>query len=240
MRILIVEDDSLTARSIGRILSSHKFIWDTTDHGEEALEVSRIYEYDLLILDLILPDIDGYEVLKTIRSQHMKIPVLILSGLNGVDDKVRSLAMGADDYMTKPFSQDELVARIYALVRRSQGHMSSIINTGPLCLNIETKTASVNGKKLRLTHTEYSILELLSVRKGITLTKEIFLNHLYGGIDEPDLKIIDVFICKLRKKLQTECGCPFIETIWGRGYILKEPGQDFYFSPRRRSCKTTT
>jgi len=225
MRILIVEDDSLTARSIGRILNSHKFIWDTTDLGEEALEVSRIYEYDLLILDLMLPDIDGYEVLKTIRSQHMKIPVLVLSGLNSVDDKVRCLALGADDYMTKPFSQDELIARLHALIRRSQGHTTSTITTGPLCLNIETKTASVEGKKLKLTHTEYSILELLSVRKGITLTKEIFLNHLYGGIDEPDLKIIDVFICKLRKKLQKECGYPLIETIWGRGYLLKEPGQ---------------
>ena len=154
----------------------------------------------------------------------MKTPILILSGLAGIEDKVRGLGFGADDYMTKPFHKDELVARIHAIVRRSKGHAQSVINTGDLCVNLDTKTVEVNGARVHLTGKEYQMLELLSLRKGTTLTKEMFLNHLYGGMDEPELKIIDVFICKLRKKLATaSSGRNYIETVWGRGYVLREP-----------------
>jgi len=149
---------------------------------------------------------------------------LILSGLAGIEDKVKGLGFGADDYMTKPFHKNELVARIHAIVRRSKGHAQSVIQTGDLLVDLDTKTVEVNGQQVHLTGKEYQMLELLSLRKGKTLTKEVFLNHLYGGMNEPERKIIDVFICKLRKKLANASGGKdYIETVWGRGYVLREP-----------------
>jgi len=157
-------------------------------------------------------------------AQRVKTPTLILSGLAGVEDRIKGLGGGADDYMTKPFHKDELVARIHAIVRRSRGHAQSVIETDDLVLNLDTKMADINGSRVHLTSKEYQVLELLSLRKGTTLTKEMFLNHLYGGIDEPEMKIIDVFICKLRKKLANASGGKnYIETIWGRGYVLRHP-----------------
>jgi two-component system cell cycle response regulator CtrA len=163
-------------------------------------------------------------VLKKLRVAKVGTPVLILSGINEMDSKVRALGFGADDYVTKPFHRDELVARIHAVVRRSKGHSQSVIKTGKLSVNLDAKTVEVDGARVHLTGKEYAMLELLSLRKGTTLTKEMFLNHLYGGMDEPELKIIDVFICKLRKKLSLACsGDNYIETVWGRGYVLRDP-----------------
>src|ERR671939_126444 len=166
----------------------------------------------------------GYDVLKKLRVAKVTTPVLILSGIGEMDSKVRALGFGADDYVTKPFHRDELVARIHAIVRRSKGHSQSVIRTGKLAVNLDAKTVEVDGARVHLTGKEYAMLELLSLRKGTTLTKEMFLNHLYGGMDEPELKIIDVFICKLRKKLANASqGKNYIETVWGRGYVLREP-----------------
>lgn len=227
MRILLVEDDSSTAKSIELMLKSENFVVDCTDLGEDGLEIGKLYDYDLIILDLMLPDIDGYEVLRRLRSARITTPVLILSGLNEPDNKVKGLGFGADDYLTKPFDKSELVARIHAIIRRSKGHSESVIRTGKLVVNLDTRTVEVDGQPLHLTGKEYGILELLSLRKGTTLTKEMFLNHLYGGMDEPELKIIDVFICKLRKKLATGTGGEnYIETVWGRGYVLRDPAED--------------
>ena len=174
--------------------------------------------------DLNLPDMLGYEVLRSLRVSKVKTPILILSGLAGIEDKVKGLGFGADDYMVKPFHKDELVARIHAVVRRSKGHALSVIQTGDLVVNLDTKMVEIDGARVHLTSKEYQILELLSLRKSTTLTKEMFLNHLYGGMDEPEIKIIDVFICKLRKKLAgASNGKDYIETVWGRGYVLREP-----------------
>jgi two-component system, cell cycle response regulator CtrA len=209
MRVLLIEDDSATAQSIELMLKSESFNVYTTDLGEEGVDLGKLYDYDIILLDLNLPDMSGYEVLRTLRVAKVKTPILILSGLAGIEDKVRGLGFGADDYMTKPFHKDELVARIHAIVRRSKGH---------------AQTVEVNSQRVHLTGKEYQMLELLSLRKGTTLTKEMFLNHLYGGMDEPELKIIDVFICKLRKKLANATnGANYIETVWGRGYVLREP-----------------
>jgi two-component system cell cycle response regulator CtrA len=223
MRVLLVEDDSSTAKAIELSLASEGIICDTTELGEEGLEIGKIYDYDIIILDLMLPDIDGYEVLRRFRAARITTPILILSGLSGPDQKIKGLGYGADDYLTKPFNKGELIARIQAIVRRSKGHSDSVIRTGKLSVNLDTRSVEVDGKPLHLTSKEYSIIELLSLRKGSTITKEMFLNHLYGGVDEPELKIIDVFVCKLRKKLTIAAsGENYIDTVWGRGYVLKE------------------
>ncbi len=225
MRVLLVEDDASTAKSIELMLKSEGYIIDVTDLGEDGLDLGKIYDYDIIILDLMLPDMDGYDVLKALRDSKVETPVLILSGLAELDNKIKALGFGADDYLTKPFDKRELVARIQAIVRRSQGHAQSIIETGKIKVNLDSRTVEVNDKPLHLTGKEYGIIELLSLRKGTTLTKEMFLNHLYGGMDEPEVKIIDVFVCKLRKKLEDAAGGEnYIETVWGRGYVLRDPG----------------
>src|SRR5204863_2239033 len=187
-------------------------------------DLGKLYDYDIIVLDLQLPDMSGFEVLNSLRLAKVQTPVMILSGNAIVEAKVKALRVGADDYMTKPFHKDELVARIQAVVRRSKGHSQSVITTGKLTVNLDAKTVEVDSQRVHLTGKEYGILELLSLRKGTTLTKEMFLNHLYGGMDEPELKIIDVFVCKLRKKLATATnGENYIETVWGRGYVLRDP-----------------
>ena len=227
MRILLIEDDSATAQSIQLMLKSEGYICDTTDLGEDGLEIGKLYDYDIMVLDLMLPDIDGYEVVRRLREARVETPVLILSGLSEPDNKIKGLGVGADDYLTKPFDKRELVARVQAIVRRSKGHADSVIKTGKLHVNLDARTVEVGAKPVHLTGKEYGILELLSLRKGTTLTKEMFLNHLYGGMDEPELKIIDVFVCKLRKKLsQASDGEIYIETVWGRGYVLRDPVAD--------------
>jgi len=224
MRVLLIEDDASTAKSIELMLTSEQFNVYTTDLGEEGLDLGKLYDYDIIVLDLNLPDMHGYDVLKKLRLSKVGTPILVLSGLSEIEDKVRALGFGADDYLTKPFYKEELIARIHAVVRRSKGHSQSIIKTGRLAVNLDTKTVEVDGQRVHLTGKEYAMLELLSLRKGTTLTKEMFLNHLYGGIDEPELKIIDVFICKLRKKLAAATnGENYIETVWGRGYVLRDP-----------------
>ena len=224
MRILMIEDDPSTADSIELMLRQADLNTYVTDSGEEGLELAKLYDYDLILLDLSLPDIDGYEVLRKLRIGRIETPTLILTGLDGLDNKIKGFGLGADDYLTKPFNREELVARIHAIIRRSKGHAQSIIKTGKIAVNLDAKTVEVDGHPVHLTGKEYQMLELLSLRKGSTLTKEMFLNHLYGGMDEPEVKIIDVFICKLRKKLALATGgANYIETVWGRGYVLRDP-----------------
>src|SRR5258708_14925595 len=199
MRVLLIEDDSATAQSIELMLKAEGFNLYTTDLGEEGIDLGKLYDYDVILLDLNLPDMSGFEVLRSLRVSKVGAPILILSGIGGIEDKVRGLGFGADDYMTKPFHKDELVARIHAIVRRSQGHAMSAIHIVDLAVNLATKMVAVNGVGVHLTGKEYQIVELLSLRKGMTLTKETLLNHLYGGMDEPEIKSIDVFMCKLRK-----------------------------------------
>jgi two-component system cell cycle response regulator CtrA len=222
MRVLLIEDDASTAQSIELMLKGFNVY--TTDLGEEGVDLGKLYDHDIILLDLNLPDMSGFEVLRSLRVAKVKTPILILSGLAGIEDKVKGLGIGADDYLTKPFQKGELVARIHSIVRRSRGHAQSVIQTGELVVNLDTKTVEVNSARVHLSSKEYQMLELLSLRKGTPLSKEMFLNHLYGGIDEPEVKIIDVFICKLRKKLANASnGKNFVETLWGRGHVLRDP-----------------
>jgi two-component system cell cycle response regulator CtrA len=224
MRILLVEDDPTTSRSIELMLTHANLNVYCTDMGEDGVDLAKLYDYDLILLDLNLPDMSGHEVLRQVRQARVETPILILSGSDDTENKLKGFGFGADDYLTKPFHREELVARIHAIIRRSKGHSQSVIRTGQVSVNLDAKTVDVDGKTVHLTGKEYQMLELLSLRKGTTLTKEMFLNHLYGGMDEPELKIIDVFICKLRKKLaEATGGQNYIETVWGRGYVLRDP-----------------
>ncbi|MEX0286382.1 MAG: response regulator transcription factor CtrA [Paracoccaceae bacterium] len=233
MRILLVEDDPATSKSIELMLSHANLNVYSTDLGEEGIDLAKLYDYDLILLDLNLPDMNGHEVLRQLRLARVETPILILSGEDDTEMKIKGFGFGADDYMTKPFHREELVARIHAIIRRSKGHSQSVIRTGKISVNLDAKTVDVGGQPVHLTGKEYQMLELLSLRKGTTLTKEMFLNHLYGGMDEPELKIIDVFICKLRKKLSTATdGENYIETVWGRGYVLRDPQDDTGQQPR--------
>ncbi|MBS9716182.1 response regulator transcription factor CtrA [Pseudohalocynthiibacter aestuariivivens] len=224
MRVLLVEDDPTTSKSIELMLTHANLNVYCTDLGEEGIDLAKLYDYDLILLDLNLPDMNGHEVLRQMRLARVETPILILSGTDDTESKIKGFGFGADDYLTKPFHREELVARIHAIIRRSKGHSQSIIKTGYFSVNLDEKMVDVDGKTVHLTGKEYQMLELLSLRKGTTLTKEMFLNHLYGGMDEPELKIIDVFICKLRKKLnEATGGYNHIQTVWGRGYVLRDP-----------------
>ena len=222
MRVLLIEDDLTAARGLTIMLKTSGTVVDQADTGEEALELVRHYDYDIVLLDLMLPDMEGYEVVRRMRAARIDTPVLIVSGLTRPQAKVKGLAMGADDFLTKPFDKAELQARIQAVVRRSKGFSQPTLRVGPLVLNLDSREVTIDGQVVHLTGKEYAILELLVLRKGMVLTKEAFLNHLYGGMDEPEMKIIDVFVCKLRKKLAVAGADNLIGTVWGRGYMIRD------------------
>jgi two-component system cell cycle response regulator CtrA len=231
MRVLLVEEDLLAARGITLMLKAAGAVVDQTDSGEDALELLRHYEYDIVLLDLALPDIEGFEVVRRMRVARNDTPVLVLSGLTMPQARVKALSLGADDFITKPFDKAELLARMQAIVRRSKGFSQPTVRLGRLELNLDSREVLVDGRDVHLTGKEYSILELLVLRKGMVLTKEAFLNHLYGGMDEPEVKIIDVFVCKLRKKLTRAGADGIIGTIWGRGYMIRESAPQDSFPP---------
>ena len=222
MRILLVEDDRTAARGITFQLQQHRMVVDVADCGAEAMELARLYDYDAVIVDVMLPDIEGYEVVSRLRAARVEAPVMVLSAINKTSAKVKALGAGADDYLAKPFDPDELAARMQAMIRRSKGYSQPRIQMGAVSLDLAAKEVAVQGQPVHLTGKEYAILELLMLRRGSVLSKENFLDHLYGGMDEPDAKIIDVFVCKLRKKLQQAGAANIIGTVWGRGYIVRE------------------
>jgi two-component system, cell cycle response regulator CtrA len=231
VRVLLVEEDLIAARGITLMLKAAGAVVDQTDSGEDALELLRHYEYDIVLLDLALPDIEGFEVVRRMRIARNDTPVLVLSGITLPQARVKALSLGADDFMTKPYDKAEMLARMQAVVRRSKGFSQPTVRLGRLELNLDSREVMIDGRDIHLTGKEYSILELLVLRKGMVLTKEAFLNHLYGGMDEPEVKIIDVFVCKLRKKLAHAGADGIIGTIWGRGYMIREPAPQQVFAP---------
>ena len=223
MRVLMIEDDVLSNRALVQALRDTSAVVEQVDSGEEALDMLKHYDFDIVMVELNLVDMEGYEVVRRMRAARMNTPVLILSAFVRPQARVKAFAIGADDFITKPYDVSECVARMQAVVRRTKGFSQAVLQVGELELSLETRGVSIAGRPVHLTGKEYSILELLVMRKGMVLTKEVFLNHLYGGMDEPEVKIIDVFICKLRKKL-AEAGAPsVIGTVWGRGYTVRDP-----------------
>ena len=223
MKILIIEDDTALAKTVQIVFKKLNIQSDHVESGDEAIEYLSTYTYDLIMLDVLLPDTHGVELLKLIRKKGVNTPVLIVSGLDDNKYKVDGLNQGADDYITKPFNQEELIARVNAIIRRSKGFPTSVINIGPLQINLDSKLAYLNNKNVGLTNKEYAILEILALKQGKPVPKDYLLNQLYGGIDEPEPKIIDVFVCKLRNKLKKITNKNYIGTIWGQGYVLADP-----------------
>jgi two-component system cell cycle response regulator CtrA len=221
VRILLVEDDTISAAGTALVLTSAGAAVDAVDTGEEALELLQHYEYDIVVLDLMLPDMEGYEVLRGMRSRKIASPVLVLSGLTSPQSKVKAFGLGGDDFINKPIDRAELVARVHAIVRRNNGFTQQVLRTGELELNQDSREVAVAGTRVELSAKEYGTLELLLLRQGRAVRKAAFLGHLYGGLNEPGVRIIDVFVCHLRKKLAQAGIDDLITTVTGYGYVIR-------------------
>jgi two-component system cell cycle response regulator CtrA len=210
------DDDSALLRQRG-VISEHAI------SGHEALEFLRLYDYDLVLMDLRLPDIPGDEVVRMARAAELNTPILMLAEPTTPSVRIKTLDWGADDFVTTPCDIDELLARIRAVVRRGRGHAHSVLRAGCVELSLDKREVRVQGEKLPVSRREFGVLELLLLKQGTILNKTAFLNHLYSGLEEPELKTIDVIVCRLRKKLTRAGVGTLIDTIWGCGYILREP-----------------
>jgi two-component system, cell cycle response regulator CtrA len=223
VRVLLVEDDRLAAVGTTLVLQASGAAVDAAETGEEALELLHHYEYDIVVLDVMLPDMQGYDVLRAMRARRITIPVLVLSGIGGAQPRIKALGLGADDFISKPVDGQELVARLHAIVRRAHGFSQQTLRLGELELNQDTRDVAVAGRKVELSSKEYGTLELLLLRQGKAVRKEAFLGHLYGGPNEPGVRIIDVFVCHLRKKLADAGMGDLIGTVTGFGYMIRTP-----------------
>lgn len=223
MRILLVEGDWIVAQSIKLIFRRAGVQVEWAPIGADGLDMARASYYDAAIMDINLIDMHWLRFQKNLRENGIFTPIIIVTDSDDKEDEIKSLNLGADGYLLKPFIGAELVSRIHAIVRRSRGHSQSVIRAGVVEVNMDSETVSARGVAMRLTRKEYQILEILLLRKGVVLTKEMCLRYLYGGIKKPMAKIIDVFICNLRKKLAAATGGEiYIETVWGSGYVLRE------------------
>ena len=206
-----------------QVLRQHGVRAEPAESGRDALDFLRLYDYDVVLMDLHLTDVPGYEVVRMIRAAEYKVPVMILADTATPQAKVRALDQGADDFVIVPCDADELLARIRAVVRRSQGHSNSTLRLGPVELSLHRREVRIQGQPMHLSRREFAVLELLFLKQGTILNKTAFLNHLYCGMEEPEMKTIDVIICRLRKKLAAAGVPTLIDTVWGCGYILREP-----------------
>ena len=226
MNILVIEDDAAVRDSIELMLKVHGWNIFGTALGQEGLDLASQSAFDLVLLDLNLPDINGMEVLKALRKANIATPLMVMSGYADSAVKVTALRAGADDCIAKPFHKDELLARIRAVTRRGKAMVRSVIELGEVLIDLDSKTVEAAGVRVGLTIKEYEILELLLLRRGSTLSKGALIEHLYNGMDEPEQKIIDVFVCKLRKKLSAAThGVNHIKTVWGLGYCWDDAGE---------------
>jgi two-component system cell cycle response regulator CtrA len=229
MRVLLVDDDPMVLKTTSiSLANSGGIVCDCVSSGSRAYQNALKYDYDMILLDLSLPDINGYEILSKLRASRVKTPIMIISGNTAIDSKANCLDNGADDYIVKPYDYGELISRIKAIHRRFRGKANSVVKIGDLVINFDDRMVTIKDQRIELTPTEYSVLELLAIKKGTILSKRIFINHLYPNItkkqnmDKKRDKIVDVFICKLRNKLKSIGGREYISTMWGRGYTLQD------------------
>lgn len=217
MRVLVIEDDQDLQRVIGKTFREANFSADSASDGITGLRMAMEGEYDAIVLDLMLPGLDGSAVLTKLRAEQRKTPVLVLTAKDAIQDRINGLNNGADDYLTKPFSLEELVARVRALIRRSAGQPSPVINLGDV--EIDTAGASVRrkGESIPLAGKEYALLELLIINRGKLVTRSMIYDHIYGAQDDSFSNVVDVYVSNLRRKL----GPDLIQTLRGRGYTIR-------------------
>jgi len=218
MRVLIVEDEILLAAQVDKFLRDEDFVVDVATDGEEGLYYAREYDYDATVIDLGLPKLTGIELIQTLRRERNKVPVLILTARSDWRDKVTGLEAGADDYLTKPFHMEELLARLKVLIRRAAGFASAIIEHGPLRLDTSTKEVRIEGAVIELTAFEYRVLEFLAMNPSRVVSKAELTEHLYEQDFDRDSNVIEVFIGRLRRKLDPERRLRPIRTLRGQGY----------------------
>jgi DNA-binding response OmpR family regulator len=222
MRILIVEDDSKIAAFIGQGLKEAGFAVDVAERGDDGLHFGLNNNYDAAIVDLMLPGLDGLTMIERWRAQRVKIPVIILSAKRSVDDRVRGLRAGGDDYLTKPFAFSELLARVQALIRRStQQAEPTSLAYGDLTLDLLTRDVTRSGKKIELQAREFALLEYLLRNAGRVVSKTMILEHVWDYAFDPKTNVVDVLVCRLRNKIDRDFSLKFIHTMRGFGYVLK-------------------
>lgn len=218
MRLLVVEDEQAIRAQLCEFLGSQGFAVDQAADGREGLYFAEEYEYDLAIIDIGLPIMDGIELIKQARAKGKQYPILILTARGNWQDKVQGLEAGADDYLVKPFHNEELRARVNALIRRASGHASPKLEFGPVVIDTAAKSVALNGDPVELTSYEYNTLEYLAVHAGEAISKTVLTEHLYQQDFERDSNVIEVFIGRLRKKLDPDGSLQLITTLRGRGY----------------------
>ncbi len=220
MRILIVEDDSRLLLQLDQYMQSQGFSVDLADDGEKALYQLKEYNYDLAIIDVGLPNIDGFEVVKRARASDISCPIIILTARDRWQEKVKGLESGADDYLTKPFVHEELLARVKALIRRSAGQASPIMQKGPLSLDTSANQLYVDEQPIELTAYEYKVIEYLMMNPNKVVSKTEMVEHIYDQDFDLDSNVIEVFVGRLRRKIDKDNLIKPIETLRGRGYRL--------------------
>lgn len=223
MRLLVVEDDKKTATFIVKGLQRAGFAVDHAANGEDGLHLALTESYDAAVIDIMLPKGDGLSLIEELRVHQINTPVLILSAKRSLDDRIRGLQTGGDDYLTKPFSFAELLARVRALVRRASGAVEpTCLRVGALSLDLLRREVVRGETKLDLQPREFALLEYLMRHAGEVVSKTMLLDHIWGYDFDPQTNVVDVLVCRLRKKLETGTGEPLIQTLRGVGYVLKE------------------
>ncbi len=226
INLLIIEDDVSTAKSIQLGLVSCGVHCDLAYNGHDGMYMARSSKYHIILLDMMLPDIEGNEIIQNLRIQGIRTPIIVLSALSHPEQKIKALRLGADDYMTKPFSKEELIARIHAILKRSVKDNKSIVNIGKITIDFSRHIIKINGNQVKLTDKEYAFIELLILRRHKFTNHNQIISHLYGNHSGTPLRAINVFVCRVRKKFETiSGGYNFIQTIWGSGYRLVEDGE---------------
>lgn len=216
MRVLIVEDEPDLAATLRKTLAESGFSVDVTADGEEALWRAEGTAYDAIVLDLMIPIVDGWEVMRRIRARGNRSPVLVLTARDATTDKVRALDSGADDYLTKPFTLDELLARIRALIRRAAGSPAPVIRLGEVEIETSARRVTRAGAEVDLAPKEYALLEFLALHRGTLVTRSMLYEHIYDDRDDSMSNLVDVYVSSLRRKL----GPGLIRTCRGSGYII--------------------
>lgn len=221
MRILFIEDSKRLQRSVALGLRQSGYAVDVSGDGEEGLWFARSNDYDVIILDIMLPNMDGFTILEKLRSEGKDTCVLILSAKDALDDKIKGLRTGADDYLTKPFAFDELLARLQALARRKYNNPTSKIIINNLEIDTQKRKAYISGSEISLMPREYALLEYLALRRGKLVTRTEIENHIYDDKVDPVSNVVDSAICSLRKKIDPDGKNPIIKTRRGMGYIIE-------------------